>query len=120
MVKELSHYVRVTCLSNNSSGNIQRLVEEYAIAARARTGGVYRVDPSPLWGIVEGKPQLTNAKQRKSKSQWGNNLGFVSRCCLPTQHAYHEAEHLQATFSSPEVSNLDVNNKSPVYQFTER
>ena len=71
MVKELSHYVRVTCLSNKSSGNIQRLVEEYAIAGRARTGGVYRVDPSPLWGIVEGKPQLTNAKQRKVKKSMG-------------------------------------------------
>ena len=40
---------------------------EYAIAARAMQGGVYRVDPSSLWGTVEGKLQFTTAKQRKVK-----------------------------------------------------
>ena len=35
----------------------------------------------------------------------------MSRCCLNTQHTYQEAERPQATFSSREVLNLDVNNK---------
>lgn len=71
MVKELSLYVGVKCWGNKSSGNIQRLVEEYAITARAMQGGVYRVDPRPLWGIVEGKSQFTTAKQRKVKKSIG-------------------------------------------------